>query len=1478
MPAPSSLPFFRVKFGLGILTFFVLALVLLPESSSSKQNDSALTPRSVTTSNQFGVANASDVNQSGDYVFIPQGSSAIFLRKFSTGITSRIFQMREQIPGIPNTRSDLITSPRINSSAKVAFLAEYAQTDGQLNRALLLFDGTNLQKIIASTDIAPNTGNSTFGRLITFGGLNDAGDIAFVSPLTSGTSPTLFFIPAGGSPVRVAGPGDVAPGTGGGTLSSISLASALTSLNNNGEIVFSAQVVGGNGGFGVFVGSTLGVRKVVANGDANPVSGTFTINSALGARLNNFSQVAFISANTIWTHNSEGGISKAVGAGDTAPAALGGTFSGIPSVSAFNSSGAIVFFSNIAGSGVTTSGIFRFVSSATIETVAYVNQSAPGQVGAIFSSFSFGSTAISMNNSGLVCFTANLTGAPFRAGAFQQEGVTAPVKITLAGEVAPVPGGGNLVPATFGGTRVLDSGQVTIPSNIIGTGATFAEFIGTPGNLTPLMHDNDSLPAGSLTSLRTFRVGAAGQYAGFLAQQAGGRFSLMVKHAGTGIVSTVFTDGDTAPGTPGFRLRLLSQNTVYVNSSGMVVFPALIIGGNIGINEGIFTATPSGVISKVVANGDLDPVNNSPLSTVTFNALAPSPINDAGQVVFRGFSQSLGGIYVGSSSGTIERIALATEAAPGGGSFTSSLVQTNMSINQSGLIAFVANTSGGPGQNQGVFVRSPGGSLNRIAVSGDPAPGGGTFFRFPSFPSSVSLNDSGEVAFIATLGPAGATGGVFMGSSQGNLQAVALHGSPSPVGGTFQITGASADVSLNNQHDVAFRSALAGATGDSGYFIRRGPFGALQKVVVQGDAAPGTTGNFLAIQSSPNQVQAELFALGPTGEVAFLNSFQSGGATIFGSFRFRNDNLLEKLVVRGDVVPDTGGGISGGTSQGFGTGVAGLFAFWVPIIGGNGEDLIYFTNSPTGLGISGQVKDVSGTGIGGVTVTLSGTASGSTTTSGSGNYTFANLPVGGNYLVTPASSNYSFSPLNQTFNNLTAAGIANFVGTQTIASVSGRVTDGNNVGLNAITLALTKDGVPAGSVQTNPQGDYTFPNLTTGANYVVTPVGSFTPSNQTFNSLSTNATANFKTTQSLPPQCSTVGFAAATNFPVGTFLISLAGGDFNGDGKLDLAVGNQGSGSVSMLLGSGTGSFSAPTNFPISAGVQRLTTGDFNGDGLLDLVAGRSGSNAVAILLGTGTGAFGAATNFVTGTDPVAAAVGDFNADGNADLAVTNAGSANVSVLLGTGTGSFGAPTNFAVGTSPQSVAIGDFNADSKLDLAVANFTSNNVSILAGTGTGTFGAATNFAVDTFPRFVAVHDLNGDGLLDLVTANQANNTVSILLGNGTGTFGLANNFATGATPFTLAVGDFNGDSKLDVVTANSGTNNASVLLGTGVGSFGPATNFTTGSQPFSVVAGDYNGDGKSDLAAANRTTGDVSILLNNTATCNTQTSLSMSGLI
>ena len=137
-------------------------------------------------------------------------------------------------------------------------------------------------------------------------------------------------------------------------------------------------------------------------------------------------------------------------------------------------------------------------------------------------------------------------------------------------------------------------------------------------------------------------------------------------------------------------------------------------------------------------------------------------------------------------------------------------------------------------------------------------------------------------------------------------------------------------------------------------------------------------------------------------------------------------------------------------------------------------------------------------------------------------------------------------------------------------------------------------------------------------------------------------------------------------------------------------------------------SFSPAVSYPVGVNPQAVVTGDFNGDGRLDLAVANSASNSVSILRGNANGTFQAAQNFATGAVPRSLAVGDFNKDGKLDLVTANAGAYDVSVLSGNGDGTFRAPTSIGIGLRQLSVAVGDFNSDGKLDLAVASIVADS--------------------------------------------------------------------------------------------------------------------------------------------------------------------------
>ncbi|TRT93652.1 MAG: calcium-binding protein [Microcystis aeruginosa Ma_OC_LR_19540900_S633] len=216
----------------------------------------------------------------------------------------------------------------------------------------------------------------------------------------------------------------------------------------------------------------------------------------------------------------------------------------------------------------------------------------------------------------------------------------------------------------------------------------------------------------------------------------------------------------------------------------------------------------------------------------------------------------------------------------------------------------------------------------------------------------------------------------------------------------------------------------------------------------------------------------------------------------------------------------------------------------------------------------------------------------------------------------------------------------------------------------------------------------------------------------------------------------TGSFGTATNFAVGSSPYSVTVGDFNGDGKSDLATANLSanlsSNNVSVLLGTGTGSFGTATNFTVGISPRSVTVGDFNGDGKSDLAVANYASNNVSVLLGTGTGSFGTATNFSVGNRPLSLTVGDFNSDGKSDLAVANLYSSNVSVLLNadpTATVTITDVSQPAISLSINDVTVTEGNSgttNAVFTVSLSSAASTVVSVDYATANGTATAGTDY--------------------------------------------------------------------------------------------------------------------------------------------------------
>ncbi len=370
--------------------------------------------------------------------------------------------------------------------------------------------------------------------------------------------------------------------------------------------------------------------------------------------------------------------------------------------------------------------------------------------------------------------------------------------------------------------------------------------------------------------------------------------------------------------------------------------------------------------------------------------------------------------------------------------------------------------------------------------------------------------------------------------------------------------------------------------------------------------------------------------------------------------------------------------------------------------------------------------------------------------------------------------------------------------------------------------------------------------------------------------LASNAVATFR---SIPDSGAPLTFSPPERHLVEGQPHSIAIGDLDRDGDLDVVTGNNSSSNgVTVFMNRGNGTFEPAIKYHITQGHPfSIVLADFDRDGDLDLASGLApppgGSCTqcrVLIQPNDGTGFFESGTTYVVGGTAFHVTAGDVDGDGAPEVISSNASTSSVTIMFNDGGGGFERRETFDSRAGPRATTVADVNGDRRADVVVANSGSSSVFMLLNDGDGFREASEPILMP--PNYVVASDLDGDARNDLVTASESRGNVTILWNAGSDA-GVprfeAEVIDVHGGPHSLVIADVNGDGQLDLVTSNQPDANVSVLVGTGPRTFTLAGPFTVGIEPRFVVTGDVDLDGDIDIVSQNHGERDIRVLFNQT---------------
>jgi hypothetical protein len=877
-------------------SFCILLLLLFSqESYVAAQHASA---RSVAT-NETGTPRSETyypqnplwVDDDGNVFF---GNSGVSLSYWEAagGTKTRLLQPNDPMPGYQGSILRTVAAPNQGTCpGRLAVVTTWAAKGAKNPAGVFVYDGSQYQKIAVTGETAPGTGGGVFSGFRDI--RKNANDqVAFVAQFDP-VGPNMLGVFLGsptGAPVKIATVEDLDPLVNGPDNI------YLIGVDNAGNVAFLTEDYANPAGYALVVGSPTGVLSVIQSGAPAPgtAGNLFLVSSSANYWMNSSGSVAFFAQVQnvpgvwagIWVRSLAGAVQKVAAIGDSTDTTLGGTYNSF-TFRGFNNNGQVLYSSNLVGSATTNQALFHKTVADSPEVVFYRNQTYSGsqQIDTIASTY--------LGQSGKVAVLATLKNPYGRVLLLSDPGTNFDTVVT-EGDATPASGSFAQIQPVF---WMNPSDQVVFRSDITSLNGSGLFWWTSGSPIRSIVNTGETIPANANTALTEYVPAASDDEAIVWGRNGEGQSTLFTKslRPGDNAVRRIIGDGDAAPG--GGKIMFLGRPAI--NDKEEVAVFSSIIGGTPYPGDALWLSKPGNSLQRLVGTGD-----SAPGAAGGFlNSFPTVPrINNQSEVAFYAAitgstsNSSPNGIFLISSSGTIQSVVRIGDASPVGGTFSG--IYSIIYLSDLGTVAFRATSQISSSQYiDGYFVGSADESPVKLMAVGDSWGEG----AFTGIKYNFKMNSAGQVVFWADL--SNSDGGIFVATPGSAPVAIALADDDSMnPGDLIELEYADAFFDINSSGQVGFWGVYwvdpQTQTYGTGYFTGAAGTSPVLKLS-SGQALPGggTAPGFVPGSS--------VLALADSGELAMYVPGVVGAPDLPRYIIAGVDGTLRRFASVGDHAPGT---------------------------------------------------------------------------------------------------------------------------------------------------------------------------------------------------------------------------------------------------------------------------------------------------------------------------------------------------------------------------------------------------------------------------------------------------------------------------------------------------------------------------------------------------------------------------------------------